>query len=330
MKKNKILVVGCGSIGQRHIRNLLALKQDVIGFDPDEKQCKKVTKLYSVQAYSDFKSALKDGLTAGIICSPTSLHMKYAIQLAEKGLHLFIEKPLSHNTQDIDQLKKIVKNNKLVVLVGCNKRFMPCLQKLQQLIKNKKAGEILSVTGMFGYYLPAWRSKYDYRKGYSARKKLGGGVIFDDIHDLDIMCWLFGEVAEVFCLKKKVSRLEIDTEDLAEIVLSFKNGVTAHLHLDYLQKGYRKEYLFIGEHSELFWNYITQEVKYFSTKDKDWQLIKHNTDHKDLMFVKEMKHFLRCIEGKEKSVNDLSNAAYVLDVAIACHQSSEQKKVIHL
>lgn len=325
------LVVGCGSIGQRRIRNLKSLGYQVSGCEKNYLKAEQVAKTYGIVVFTDLEKALANEYNGTFICTPTSLHIPISIEVAKRGINLFVEKPLSNNLKKVDELLTIINKKRVVVLVGCNTRFFPSFRRAKKLIDKNKIGKIFSVKVECGFYLPYWHPYEDYRKGYSANKHLGGGVIFDDIHEIDLLCWLFGKVKGVFCFVDKVSTLDIDTEDIAEIFLRFKSGIIAQIHLDYLQRTYRRYYEFIGEKGIIIWDYITQDVKLYSEKTNQWEVFQESINaDREIMFIEEIKHFINCIKGREESVNSVPLAKESLEIALACHGSAQKKEMIYL
>lgn len=327
----KFLVVGCGSIGQRHVKTLGYLGCTVSGCEADVRRAKEISKKYGIEVFTDLKKALEADYAGAFVCAPTSFHMPIAIEIAKKGIDLFIEKPISNNFKGIDTLSAIVRRKKLVVLVGCNTRFFPGIRVAKRLIDEGRIGGVLSVKAECGFYLPYWHPYEDYRKGYSANRRLGGGVIFDDIHEIDLLLWFFGDIKELFCFAGTVSDLKIDTEDLAEIIIKFKSGVIGQMHLDYLQRTYRRYYEFIGEKGIIIWDYIKQTVELYSEKTNQWMVFQESINtSREIMFIEEVKHFINCIKGRERPVNDISFAEKALHVALACRKSAKIGKPIKL
>jgi predicted dehydrogenase len=187
----KILIMGLGGIGQRHLRNLRILggnDLEIIAYDPrsdvpvltDQLKVEEGTSLekkYNLGIFMDIEQALAQGPQAAFICNPTSLHITAAIRAAREGCALFIEKPLSHNLENVDELISLVESRGLAAVVGYQMRFHPCLQRLHALVQEKKVGRILSVRAVVGEYLPGWHTYEDYRQSYASRQYLGGGVI---------------------------------------------------------------------------------------------------------------------------------------------------------
>jgi len=329
----RFLVVGLGSIGRKHARNLLGLGHAVYGYDRNQKRADAVRREYAIEMFQDLRKALAVAYDGALICTPTSLHVPMALKLARRSVNIFIEKPLSNNLKGVKELGDIVRRKRLKALVACNARFLPSLRYAKDIIASGGIGKVLSVKAECGYYLPYWHPDSDYTSEYSAKRSLGGGVILDDIHELDSLRWLFGRVGEVQCMAGRVSNLRIDTEDVAEITLRFARGTIAQVHLDYLQRSYRRFYEFIGDKGTMLLDFITQRVRVYRDGSGRWteKIFKKELDTKnEAMFIGELRHFINCIKGREKSVNDIKNAAATLKVALACHRSSRKKEAVFL
>lgn len=327
-----ILVTGCGSIGKRHIRNLKTLNAgEIIAHEVKHERRQEVEREYSVSAFAELDEALAQKPDVAFICTPNSLHIPPALAAAKRGCHLFIEKPLSHTLEGVDELAEIVARKKLVTLVGCNMRFYPGIKLMKELLDKGSIGRVLSVRVQAGSYLPDWHPWEDYRQGYSANRSLGGGVILDGVHEIDYIKWFFGKVSQVFCFSGKFSSLQIDTEDMAEILLKFKSGVLAEIHLDYIQRAYGRSCQIIGEQGTILWDFNEKQVKLYSAGSKSWQTFQEKPDY-DLneMYIDEMKHFLMCVDGKAKSMQDINSAKEALDIVIWAKESNQSGKVIKL
>lgn len=328
----KWLVIGCGSIGKRHIRNLKALAAgELIAHDVSLKRCQEVEQEYGIETFDTLDKALAKNPQVAIVCTPTSMHISSALSAAQTGCHFFIEKPLSHNLDGIEELLAIVEKNKLVTLVGCNMRFHPGIVRMKDLLDRGSIGKVQCARAQAGQYLPDWHPWEDYRDGYSANKVLGGGVILDGIHEIDYVRWFLGDVEAVFSFSGKLSSLEIDTEDLAEILLKFKTGALAEIHLDYLQRAYSRSCQLIGEEGTIFWDFNEKQVKIYVAKTRQWELFPQSQDYDiNQMYVDEMKHFMDCIKGRSDPLQDVREGKRVLEVALAAKNSAVTGKLIDI
>ena len=185
-------------------------------------------------------------------------------------------------------------------------------------------GKMYSFLAETGQYLPDWRDS-DYTNGYSAHKELGGGVIFDLTHEIDLAVDLLGEVNYLSCFKDKMSSLKIDTEDIAEITLSHKNRCISHIHLDYLQKEYTRKFKLILEKGEIYWDYSLGKIK-LTTENKSSDFFQPEGYTRDDTFKSQFKHWFNVLKGKQKPLVSLEKGIYISKIALYAHNSSEKKK----
>lgn len=269
---------------------------------------------------------------AVLVASPTNVHVEHAIAAAERGCQLFIEKPISHvHDEALDRLVAVVREKGLVSLVGCNLRFHPGLIHVKRIVDDGRLGRLTMARAEFGHYLPDWHPDEDYRHGYSARKELGGGVILDAIHELDYVRWLMGDVASVAAFAGHLSRIEIDTEDTASIILRFASGAFGEVHLDYVQRAYTRSCEVIGDEGTLAWEFRRAEVRLFNPKMSVWEVYPGPTGWRsNQMYVDEMRHLLACVAGVEKSQYDVVEGTRVLDIALAAKRSAETHSFVSL
>ena len=202
-----VLVVGSGSIGRRHMRNLRALGVRVLtACDLDRSRLSKMVNELGIQAFADFNEALDSAKPDIVfICTPPVSHVPQALQAARAGAHLFIEKPLSHTLDGVGELIAEVEARHRVTQVGYNLRFDAGLRKAKQLVEAGTVGRVLWARAEFGQYLPDWRPWQDYRNSYTARRELGGGIVLDGSHELDYVIWIMGAPTDVACMMGKVS-----------------------------------------------------------------------------------------------------------------------------
>lgn len=326
----KFLVVGGGSIGERHLGNLLNLAQEASVVEPVKSRASDIEKKYKVKVYFTLEQALKERYDAGIICNPNIYHVSTAIRIAVNGIHLFIEKPLSHNLDGLNHLIHLVKKNRLHTFMGSNFKFHPSFKLMKELLDKKEIGRVLSFTVIAGQYLPDWHPWEDYRQGYSANRSLGGGILLDS-HEFDYIQWFLGPIKRIACITGRYSNLEIDTEDIAETIVELKDKIVGNIHVDYIQRPYRRIYYFYGKYGTLEWNFLDKKVSLYKAKEKKWQYFKEDKDY-DLnqMYLEEMRHFLKVLENRESSITDIHTALRVLKVILAAKKSSKLKCFVNV
>jgi predicted dehydrogenase len=326
----KILIVGYGSIGKRHTNNLLNIGDvEIIVCSKNKESFKLIKK--GIKIFASLEDALKEKPDISIICNETSFHVKTAIKLAKINSHLFIEKPLSHSLDHMNQLLKIIKQKKLITMVGCNMRFHNGIKLIKKLLDKNEIGPIFSVIAENGSYMPDWHPEEDYQISYASNKKLGGGVVLTQIHEIDYLCWFFGKVSNVLSITGKLSDLQLDVEDFSSSILKFKNNIIGEIHLDYYQKPAVRTCKIIGKKGKIIWNYENNHLQIFknSTNKFSTKQIDKKFD-RNKMYVEELKYFLNCVKNKKDCMNSIVEAYEIQKVALAIKNSSKIGKKISL
>lgn len=329
--KFRVLVVGCGSIGLRHARNLLALGvQQLAVCDTDPERVAACRAEIPVPSYADLGPALQQfHPEVALICTPPVYHLEQALAALRAGAHVFIEKPVAECSRGLDELMSLARSRKLAVQVGYNLRFHPGLVKLKELIDHRVLGPVLWLRAEAGQYLPDWRPDQDYRQSYSARRGLGGGILLDGSHELDYILWLLGDPSRVICQADHVSSLEVDVEDSATLLLQFPGRVRAELHLDFVQRSYTRNCKVVGELGTALWDFSAREVRWFLAADRAWQSWAYEFEAND-MYQAELRHFFQSLEQGTIPMVDLEQAGKVVMLVEAAKVSSEEGRVQEL
>jgi predicted dehydrogenase len=280
------------------------------------------------------KEALEWDPEAFIIANPTSLHLDVALPAARAGCHILLEKPVSHSMEGIDDFREALKRGGGKVLVGFQYRFHPGLLRVRKLLEENAIGRPLSVRVHWAQWLPGWHPWEDYRQAYSARAELGGGVILTLCHPLDYLRWLFGEVTELWAFAEKLSDLEIDVEDTAEIGIKFRNHIIGSVHLDYNGQPSVHNMEVIGTQGTLRWDNASCIVDLYSVnaqrvgKSPSWESYPAPTNfERNDLFIAEMQHFLDIVQGVTSPICDLEDGIMALQLSLAALRSARSGKI---
>lgn len=330
--QRRILVVGCGSIGRRHITNLLACGQQAIRLvDPDERALAQACGTFKLEGVANLDEGLRWEPDAVVIATPTSTHIETALAAAEQGSHLLIEKPLGDRLDGIEKLIELVHAKRLVSLVACNMRFHPGPRLVHDALAKGMVGAPLGARFEVGSYLPSWRPGTDYHLSYSARPEMGGGCVLDMIHELDLACWMFGFPSEVVAMTQPGKSLGVAAEALAEILLRYPDDRIVSVHADYVQRWRARRCEVIGDQGTLVWDSRRGEVLAWGPDAQaPTRLGTHAPEDANPMYVDELRHFLECLDGRETSCADVEWAARVLRVALAAKASARQREAVAL
>ena len=325
----RILVVGTGSAGKRHLGNIQSLGvKDLGAVDTRPDRRAEVTERFGVkQTYARLEEALQQRWDGVVVCTPPSSHVPVAAAAVKHGAHVLVEKPLSNSLEGTPELERLVRENGVTLTTGYTYRFWPALNKFRDLVLEGAIGRVYSVRIIFSEYLPDWHTWEDYRSFYMASQELGGGALLDESHTVDFARWIFGEVAEVAAVNGRVSNLEISSDDLGELVLRFRSGAVGSIHLDIFGRSYQKSMEAIGERGNLRWDYYQNKVELYHAEGRRWETFLFN-DERNFMFLQEDQHFLRCIEGKATPRVDLQDGLRTLRCVLAARESSRTGRFV--
>lgn len=329
----KFLIAGLGSIGRRHLRNLLALGEgDVVLYRtfrsslPDEE-------LVGFPVETDLQAALGHKPDAVIVANPTAYHLEVAIPAAEAGCHLLLEKPISDSLRRVDELEgALAKGSR--VLAGYQFRFHPGLLQVESWLQAGAIGRPLSVRAVYGEYLPGMHPWEDYRTSYSARRDLGGGVILTLCHPLDYLRWLLGEVMTLWAFAGRLNDFELAVEDTAEIGLEFQSGVLGSAQLNYNQRPPTHTLEIVGTHGTIRWDNANGEAAIYRAAgypEDRWELAPPPAGFdRNQLFLAEMRHFIQVARGESEPVCTLEDGRRALEIALAAAESAEAGRRIRL
>jgi predicted dehydrogenase len=242
---------------------------------------------------------------------------------------LFIEKPLSNRIDGVDNFVNECRARGLVLMVGYNFRFYKPMLTIEKALQQQKIGRVLSVRAEAGQYLPDWRPARDYRQTVSARRNLGGGVLLELSHEFDYLVWLLGDVETVWAHADRLSDLDVDVEDIAEVILQFRSGAVGSLHLDMVQRTATRTCRIIGTEGTITWDWDTHRVRMYSAVMDNWTDLRpaERIDPND-MYLAELKHFFGCVAGRATPVVDGEAGRRVLQIALAARRSSKEKRAV--
>jgi len=277
----KVLIIGYGSIGQKHAKILKNLKCEITVLTKQKKIPFKIIQ--------DKKEIIKYNPDYIIISNCTSKHIEYT-NFLEKNLKkkiILIEKPISNKYKKLK-----LKNNKYIV--GYNLRFHPLIQFIKKKIKKQNI-HFISVN--VSSYLPEWRKNINYKNSNSAKKKLGGGLLLELSHELDYVKWIFGKIKLIYSYNKKISNLKIDTDDILILFGEINKRIKVIFNMNFFSRINERNIQIEGKNFSLKADLIKNHIEILSNKKirkYNWKKYKvFNTyvqEHKKI-FKKNFKDF---------------------------------------
>lgn len=302
-----ILIVGLGSIAEKHIDSLKSLDMNVnfyaLRSDLSAKKRKDVINVF------DLKS-LKVRLDFAIISNPTNLHKKFIDLLIDLEIDLFIEKPPMETLKGTEELILKIKKKKINTYVACNLRFHPCIVFLKEY--TNKSRKINEVNIYCGSYLPHWRPEKDFRQVYSAIPEMGGGVHLDLFHELDYAHWLFGKPIKSKSIRRTVSTLNIPAIDYANYVLEYEE-FSVSVILNYYRADSKRTIEILFENETLIIDLIKGTIINHEGKvifqEKDFLMVD--------TYKKQMHFFVENFKKNQIQMNTFANSIEVLKTCLS-------------
>ena len=322
-----VLIVGLGSIGQRHFRNLKSIDKKIIFYASRKKRIspkldnknKVLRKKFDCRANDiqeiDLAKAKKYKIDTAFVSNPTSEHLKTALNLAKMGCNLFIEKPLSHKLTGVKKLLKIVNSKKIKCEIGFQTRYDDLLIAIKKIIISKKYGDIKKASISHRHYLPYHHKYEDYKKGYAARKDLGGGVLLCFAHEIDYASYLFGKVKRITTQEiSSEKNLDIKVETSAIFTLFYgEKKIPVFFNLDFLKKKNQRKCEIKFEKAILIWDLNENKIEIYDGRKKT---IKSKIRTRNGLFLKSLKKVYTSFKANKNSLNTLANAAENLKIII--------------
>jgi predicted dehydrogenase len=317
------LIVGFGSIGERHARNLQDLRPG--------SRLTLVTRrplagggATSVRAVSDLGPALAARPDLAVIAGKSHRHLSALEPLLQADIPCYIEKPVVADAAQAEALGRLLERLPSLppTLVGCNLRFLPSLLRFRDLLRRGVVGKVVRASLEVGQWLPDWRPTQDYRASYSAHAEQGGGVILDLIHELDQARWLFGEPDAVHALAGKFSSLQIHAEDTACVLLGYRGGPLVTLSLDYVSRHPVRRYQAVGESGTLIWDLGERRLELVRADGSETVDCGPHGFDVPQTYATALAEFLDCVERRRASSQDVADGLRSAQLALRVKQAA--------
>ncbi len=327
--ETKVLVVGSGSIAKRHLSNFRRLLPNAdVGCVSASGRVLADGETDATTLLRSLAAAIEWGPDLAVVASPAPLHIEHACQLLQAGTPVLIEKPLSDRLDRIRAVAPLFARYRDRIEVAYNLRFLSSARKMKTLLDEGCVGLILGLRIEVGQYLPDWRPHADYRRQVSANRSLGGGVLLELSHELDYLTWLFGRFDQVFCITSNSAQLEIDVEDRADILLS-RDGLTAHVHLDFLQRQASRECKVIGSTGTLHWDLIANSISMDGPEGKK-TIFSDSAFNRNDMYLELLRGFIEVAAGRAAPRITMEDGLAVVDMVEAMRESAATGRQVKL
>jgi len=307
-KITKAVVIGLGNIALRHRRNLkLFFPEVLIIAVPASGKISGQNVEFADQIILTLEEAIKEKVDIAIVASPAPFHAIHVKLLLLSGIPSLIEKPVTSNSQDAQELIRMHNETGTPTAVGYCLRYMPSSIKMKELLEQDIIGNIYNAFVSVGQYLPDWRSSKDYRNSVSAKINLGGGALLELSHEIDYIQWLLGSMEVRYAQLRSSSELNLEVEELVDVILTSDIGTVCNIHLDFLQKKAHRSCSLIGERGRLDWDLLSNTIMLHAKGGSEVLFSEADWDSNQ-MYLSLLTDFLDLAAGRKNSSIDLEQA----------------------
>ncbi len=315
--KFKVLIIGCGSIGERHLRCFQRTgRAEPTACEVNPSVLQRIRDQYQVAGFASLDDALASTkFDAAVVCTPADTHIPVAIKLIQQGMHVLIEKPLSTSLDQVDALKAAIAASGKFCGVGYTYHFMPGLQKMREALRSGRFGKPLQVVVTAGQHFPTFRPAY--REIYYARHEAGGGAIQDLLtHFANAIEWIVGPMTRVYCQAAHQMLEGVTVEDT--VCLTANSGdVLVSCSVNQFQPPNESIYQINCEHGSLKYELHEQRWAEWPRGAETWQFHAAPIKERDDIFVAQASAFLDGMTGKPTDLCTVDEAAQTLKVNLA-------------
>lgn len=326
----KILIIGCGSIGERHLRCFVrsSLAQ-VTACDPNSELLQKIERDYSVPTFSSLKDAFANvSFDGAVICTPAHTHVNIALTALRHHAALLIEKPLSIGLEQVDELKAEVARAGKFVGVAYVYHFMPAVRAVRDFLQEKSLGNPLQVSVVAGQHFPTFRPAY--RDIYYNKHETGGGAIQDALtHLANAVEWMIGPTDKVFCEASHQALEGVEVEDTVSVTARNGKALVSY-SMNQFQSPNETTIQIHCEVGSVKIEIHEQRWGIYLRGGEKWDYRPAPVAHRDHLFAAQAEAFLDGIEGKPNALCTLDEAIQTLKFNVAALQSARTGEAVVL
>lgn len=296
-KPHRILVVGCGSIGERHLRTFLATgRADLVACDNRPEIRQRMTGLYGVESVADGSLALeRPDITGVVIATPAPLHVPGALRALESGRHALVEKPLALDLAGVEDLLAARDRRGVFAAVAYVLHCVPALQAARAFLHSGAFGPVRHAAVATGQHFPDFRPAY--REIYYRDHRQGGGAIQDALtHNANAVEWILGPTTRVYCDAAHQVLAGVEVEDTVNVVAR-NGGALVSYALNQFQVPNETRWDFHAETGSVRVELHAQRWGTLRRGETDWTWHPAPVENRDALFVAQAHAFLDGCEG---------------------------------
>ena len=329
MTRPNVLIVGGGSIGERHARCFTKTNEcDVSLCEVDAAKRENHAKAYALKrTFAEFDKVPLAEFDVVVVATPAPFHIPQSLAAARAGCHVLCEKPISNSYDGIQELIDTLKAKKRTGATAFTMRSVNAIRRMRELIDQGRIGKPRFAVANIAQHFPSIRPTY--REIYFAKKAMGGGTLFDMCpHSINLMEWYLGPEAEIHCLNDRLVLEGIETDDTAIINTRHQSGAFSHINCTMFARNYRYDVTIHGTEGSLVYDYVKCEVSLYKDGNPTAPpaSVEKFPAERDDLYVAQARHFLAATRGERPVACTLEEGWQTLRAVFAAQRSAETGK----
>lgn len=327
----KILIVGLGSIGRRHLRNLRTLLPQAKLAALRRQPSSEPPPGLDIE-FHELSSAIAFGPDAVIVASPATEHLLSTQSFIENQVPVLVEKPFAASLDGLPQLVEMAESRNVPLFVAYNLRFHPLLKQIRNLLAQSSLGRILTIKAEVGQYLPDWRPGRHYQQTVSASRALGGGALLELSHEIDYIYWMFGRPSQIYAFGGRLGDMKIDVEDVVSMTMRYGNGAPlVNITMDFLQRAVSRQFKIVGTEGTILGDLISGQLDLYLSSAGCWsRQIISPSDPNELYFEEVAEFITRSVSSRKGTLADGRQGLDVMCIVEAARRSMAQKEEVDI
>lgn len=328
----KILFVGLGGAGQRHLRifrDILPSQTELIAYrrmkatpllQPDftVDDSRTLDVAYGLRMFDSLTAAFAEKPDMAVISTPTACHREPMLMAVEAGCGVFVEKPWAESLTDFPRFRSLIEQSNLPFHISFQRRFHPLIMRARQALLLGRIGKPVTANFTVFSNVRDWHSYEDWRTLYAVRPELGGGVLLTEIHEIDLAYWFFGLPVGVFCAGGNCSGVPLEVEDTVQLTLLYA-GFFVSITLCFMHGKSSRSFHIAGSEGDISWDEKDNRLVVFSQTSGGEESSDPGYSN-NAMFVAQAKQFLLYWTAGD-TANSLNSAAASLAIVEAAKRS---------
>jgi predicted dehydrogenase len=324
--KLRVLIIGGGSIGERHVRCFLQTGECEASLcEMDAVKRERLAATYPLRdCFADFDELPLGDFDIVVVATPAPFHIQQSLAAARAGCHVLCEKPLSNSFDGIQELIDTLRTKKRIGATAFTMRSLSSVRRIKEWLDQGTIGKPQYAVSNIAQHFPTVRP--DYQRYYFAKKSMGGGTLFDMCpHQFNLLELYLGPEQDVSCMTGRLVLDGIETDDTATISIRYRSGALAQLNAVMFGRNFRYDFEIHGAEGSIVYDRTHETIALHTDGTPLSPPARTETfaAARDDAYVEQSRHFLAATRSEEVVACTLEEGWQTLRAVLAAQRSAE-------